>query len=106
MELYGESLRILQQLGNKDGMACVLVNIAAVAESRQAHERAARLLGAADTTWSSLGTAPDHLHQQTVEDVSLAARKALGSEAYDAAWQQGQIMILEQAVADALDERQ
>jgi tetratricopeptide (TPR) repeat protein len=101
-QLHGEGLRLLRQLGNKDGMAGVLVNLAAVAEIQQEHERATRLLSAADTTWTSLGTVADHLHKETLDDVSQAARNALGSGAYEAAWQRGQTMTLEQAVSDAL----
>jgi tetratricopeptide (TPR) repeat protein len=103
-ELFDESLRLLQQLGNKDGMAFALVNVAAAAESREEHERATRLLGAAEITLTSLGASADRLRQQMLEEVSQAARKALGSGAYEAAWQQGQAMSLEQAVADALGE--
>jgi len=62
--------------------------------------RGARLLGAADRHGSWIDFYPAHAADRSA--ALAAARQALGEEAFDRAWAEGQAMTLEQAVEYAL----
>jgi non-specific serine/threonine protein kinase len=61
--------------------------LAWIAASRQQHERAAVLLGAAASLWQSIGTTPDSNQPLTGHhrDCQRHARQALGEAAFQAA---------------------
>jgi tetratricopeptide (TPR) repeat protein len=104
-ELYEESLRLRRELGDRYGMAYPLLGLAAVAEFRQEHERATRLLSAAISTWTAVNGVPDQSVRWILEDVSHAVQAILDADSYERAAEQGRAMSLEQAVAYALGER-
>ncbi|HLV79283.1 MAG TPA: tetratricopeptide repeat protein, partial [Chthonomonadaceae bacterium] len=98
----GEALAMGGQLGDRYLVAHFLVPLAALATEQQQFLRAARLLGAEEGLRAATNT-PLHAslrvhHERAVE----AARAALGSEDFSAAWAEGHALSLEQAVALAL----
>ncbi len=107
---FGESLRLFQERGNKRGMAEGLAGVAAVIVGRTAEPehaaRAARLLGAAEAQFQTIGAALWPADQLEYERSVTAARAALSDEVFAAAWAEGRAMTLEQAIAYALEETQ
>ncbi|WP_164903752.1 ATP-binding protein [Nonomuraea polychroma] len=92
------------------GLAKALEVLAWTAEARHAHERAARLLGAAEALWQEIGFAPTLLpyHTHSHQDCERGARQALGQRAFAAAFRRGAELDLHTAVAYAIsnDDRQ
>jgi hypothetical protein len=62
-----------------------------------------RLLGAALALREAAGKPPEPGWRAACDRLILAARGALGEEAFAVAWAEGQAMALEQAVAAALE---
>lgn len=101
--LAKDALRIKESFGDRMGMAIAMDVIAWVAEANGNHVRAARLLGAVEAAFRSVGATSlfRHLaepHAQCVE----RARRALGAESFDEAITAGRTLGLNEAVALAL----
>jgi DNA-binding CsgD family transcriptional regulator len=98
--LYDETLTLWLESDDGRGIAGTFAGIAGVANHRGRPERAARLLGAAWGVAESLGVRylAHHVH---AERVLAATRSQLDDEAFDAAWEEGQTLSIEQAVAEA-----
>jgi tetratricopeptide (TPR) repeat protein len=96
--LHEESLRLWRELGDRWGTAESLIGLGAVAAHQQQHERAIQLLGAADAFCTSIGFSPEPAGRERMETVCREARTALSAEAYEAAWNQGVAMSLEEAI--------
>jgi predicted ATPase/transcriptional regulator with XRE-family HTH domain len=84
--------------------------VANIAVARGTHVAAARLLGCADSYLATTSYTFEHDMEtdwKRLHDRALAAcRAALDAEAFDAAWAAGQALTLEQAVAEALGDRE
>ncbi len=65
-------------------------------------EQAARLFGAAAALRDAIGAPLPPSDQTDVDRGVAAARGAMGDEAFQAAWEQGRSMSLDQAVEEAL----
>jgi hypothetical protein len=101
--LQGESLAIRRELGDRRGIALSLEGAASVAAATGEARRAARLWDAAERLREEIA-APLLLSDRSQHEEVAAARSALGDDAaFDAAWQEGRAMPLEQAIADALE---
>jgi hypothetical protein len=74
------------------------VSLAAVAAAGHQYEHATRLLGAADAICASIGVLFETSDEERMENASQAARQALSGSAYEAAWDEGEAMGLEEAV--------
>ncbi|SDM39370.1 ATP-binding protein [Allokutzneria albata] len=100
-----EALRFKRQLGDSLGIAYALDALALAAAAGQA-ERSAQLLGIADRLWRTIGTpqAGSRDLRAARESCEHQARAALGDTAYQAAFDAGQAMDLDTAIAYALDE--
>jgi hypothetical protein len=80
--------------------------LAWIAASRNQHERAAVLLGAATGLWQSIGTTLDS-HQPLAghhRDCERQARQALGEAAYQAAYRRGLGLPAADVLAYALEQ--
>lgn len=99
---FAESLALRREQAHFPGMAASLGGLGRVAAMDGAHERAARLLAAADAIRKAGGVtvAPD----ERVDEERLldTVRAGLGREAFAAAWAAGRALPIEQAVAEAL----
>jgi hypothetical protein len=101
--LIGESLVLSRAIEAREQAADGLETIVLVAVGRGLPTRAAQLAGAAEALRDALDV-PMRPHQQTIYAQALhAIRAALGEEAFVAAWAEGRVLSLEQAVALALE---
>jgi predicted ATPase/class 3 adenylate cyclase len=95
-----EALENDEHVGNRTGMGIVLDNLAAAASMEGRHLAAVRLAGASESIKEAAG---GHAPPPFIDlpDPRTVARDALSDEAIDAAWQEGQAMTLDQALAYA-----
>ncbi len=102
--MHAESLAIAQALGDRWGMAESLGGLASVALSFAGPGRGACMGGAATRQWEEVG-APSGPGKRPRFDRHIAALRAAMADdaAFDAAWQKGRAMTLEQAIALALE---
>ena len=87
-----------------EGLSYALMGLANVAVGQGQGRRSARLLGAAQKLRDSLCLSLSPSDQRDWERTMTAAQQVLPSGAFAAAWQEGQAMPLEQALADAFAE--
>jgi predicted ATPase/Tfp pilus assembly protein PilF len=102
--LFEESLAIFGEVGDKEGIANGLEGLAGVAAVQGQAERAARLWGAAEALRDAIGAPLPPADRIRYQPYLTAASTSLGRAAFAAAWAEGQVMPLEQAVAYALSE--
>jgi non-specific serine/threonine protein kinase len=102
---FVESLAIARELADPFATMWALERFAELAAAKHAHERAARILGAAARMREERGLRipphEEHEHKRVVE----ATRAALGDDALDQAWREGSAMELEEAVRYTLNGR-
>jgi predicted ATPase len=106
--LTREALRTGRPLSDQFGTAHSLETLAWIAAAAGNEERAARLLGAADTLWRSTGSPPSELRHVGPEHrlCGQRARRALGDESFAALFGEGTRLTAVEAIAYALgDER-
>jgi non-specific serine/threonine protein kinase len=97
--LYKESLFLYQELGHKSDVAGCLEGLGGVAASTGQPERGARLLGAAQALRKAIGV-PLAPSDRADYDRNIASLRAvLGGEAFAVAWEEGQRMTPEEALA-------
>jgi predicted ATPase/DNA-binding CsgD family transcriptional regulator len=104
--LFHETLLLERALGIRDNLALfALTGIGSLEARRGEQDRAARLLGAVQAALAS-GSYNTRLSPLLdVFDTTVAAvRTQLDEEAFHAAWDTGNIMTLEQAITDALQD--
>ena len=101
---FGESLRIAQELGDKESIAYALEGFAGVAASQGRAERAARLWGAAEALREATGNPrpPSSGATYYEQDVALP-RDELGEVSFLEVWSEGRATPLEQIIAYALE---
>jgi len=99
---YRESLALRREGGDLFAVAQSLEDFAGLAGRQDRHERAARLLGAADALCQEIGKRLPVAVPEEYERTIRRARAILGEEALAAAWEQGRATPLEQAIEDAL----
>ncbi|MEA2584129.1 MAG: hypothetical protein QOF33_2214 [Thermomicrobiales bacterium] len=100
--LAAESLRLTRDQGWLWYLPEWLELLAGVALVRGEAERAATLFGAAEAQREAGGSARQPVFRAPYAHHVAAARKALGEDAFAAAWSAGRAMALEQAIEDAL----
>lgn len=100
---FEQGLELAEQVKYRAGAAWCLAGFAGVAVLQEEPDRAAILWGAAEHLRSSMGVrkppAADATHTRLMEQ----ARQALGDVVFDAAWERGQRMPLDQVIALALN---
>ena len=104
-DLCAESLALFREVGDRHGLAWVLSNLAIMARFRGSWERAARLFGVVEALGESVGSSALSLspaERGAYETAVAATRAELGPEVFAAAWAEGRMMPLEQAIAEAL----
>jgi predicted ATPase len=95
-------LRLCRELGMQAGIAAGLEGLAAVAGAQRQPERAARLFGAATALRAAIG-APVSPGERPAYERNLARARTLMDDAtWAAVYAEGQAMMIEQAIADAL----
>jgi non-specific serine/threonine protein kinase len=100
--LFGESLSIRVELDHKMGMVECLVGLAGVAASMHQAVRAARLFGAIDALCTVTGYTIDPDDKVEYDRSLDNVRSQLDKASFEAAWEEGQALTLEEAVQEAL----
>jgi hypothetical protein len=100
--LLEEGLALYQKLGiGQWGIAHCLAGFAAVALVRAQPERATRLLGAASALIAAVGHRLELPDSADYDDSLAMAKAQLDEVAFAAAWAEGQVMTMEEAIAYA-----
>src|SRR5882724_13098489 len=100
--LYAESLSIRRELGDRLFIVSSLHNLAEVACSRKNYERGARLFGAAEALRELVGVPLPNAKRADFDRYIEEARDTLGRADLKAAWTEGRVMSLDQAIEYAL----
>jgi predicted ATPase len=95
----------VQQLKQPLLIAGYLGVAAELAYTAGAWDRVTRLLGVAQIVLEKTNTRWRISERMRYDEMLEASRAALGEEAFEQAWREGQAMLLEAAIAYALDER-
>ena len=92
-KLATDSLRIMRQANDRWGVAECLEVLAWLAAAKRDDQRAARLLGAAQHTWQSIGAASPGIRPLVTphDQCATALRERLGADAYNAAFNDGRV---------------
>jgi len=101
--LYQESLELRRNLGYQIAVAQSLEDLAVLAGREGQMERASRLLGAAEAFCETLGARLPVAVAAEYERTVAEGRAALGEAAFAAAWAEGRLLSLEQAITYALE---
>jgi predicted ATPase/DNA-binding CsgD family transcriptional regulator/transcriptional regulator with XRE-family HTH domain len=103
MERFREGVALSQQIGGRADTAEGLEGIAGVAVSTRAMDQAARLLGASDALVKAIGASrPAGARSTDYNAHWMAARHAMGVDAFTTAWAAGHALTAAQAVEVAL----
>ena len=103
-ELFRESLELARRFSfTFDAVVC-LEGMARVAAVQGQPEWAARLLGTSAAQREEMGTPLTPIARTDHDHAVNVARAALGEDAFEAAWDEGHAMSLEEAISDALDD--
>jgi DNA-binding CsgD family transcriptional regulator len=97
-----DSIAIQRELGDTGGAAFVLERFAELAAAQGQQVGALRLAGAAAALRETAGTPLSGSGQTRLDGALEPARRALGQAAPAAAWQDGRVLDLDQAVTEAL----
>ncbi|OFV84589.1 MAG: hypothetical protein A2W26_06745 [Acidobacteria bacterium RBG_16_64_8] len=100
--LLEESLALAHEIGHPWLTIRRLEDLAAVLASSDRAELSAGLLGATGALRDAFGFARPSWVQAEVDEASATARKRLGADAFDAAYDKGRAMTADEAVALAL----
>jgi tetratricopeptide (TPR) repeat protein len=111
---FEESLVIWREVKETEAEADILAGLAGVAGVAGQDELAAKLFGATEAAykvvnsnlWWKLARAMDDLDHMTYDPIIATAREKLGEDIFNAEWEAGRQMSLEEAVAYALKELQ
>ncbi len=98
-----ESLEIRREIGDLGGCAWCLERLAEVASAQGQAEKAVRLIGAGAELRASISSVIDLVDQPMYEGLVRSLRAELGEEQFEAAWNEGRTLTLEQACAYALE---
>jgi predicted ATPase/DNA-binding CsgD family transcriptional regulator len=99
-----ESLGLHKDLNTKYSLAIDLGFLSGPIAARGDPERAAQLLGASDDLLKAMGLAQQPQDQPVIDSYEAVVWEKLGDDVFKAAWEKGQAMSLEQAIAFALEE--
>jgi len=103
-DLLQQSLTGMKQIGEKLGIHGALDTFGQLASAQGCTERAVRLAGAAERLRATNGTHSWPVVQRTRTRWLASARQTLNETAYQAAWEQGQAMNRDDAIAYALED--
>ncbi len=92
------------EVGDKQGVAACLSAIASISVARGCAMQAARLYGATHAIEELIGVQLMLFDQNESQPYMLAARAALGEEAYAKAFSEGCTMTIEQAITCVLEQ--
>jgi predicted ATPase/DNA-binding CsgD family transcriptional regulator len=100
-----QGLVLCKELNAKYPIPVFMAILSGPVATRGDPERAARLLGASDALFKTMGLGLQPPDQPEIDRYKTSMREQLGEKAFKTAWEQGQAMSLEQAIAYALEEK-
>jgi non-specific serine/threonine protein kinase len=100
--LHRQALALNREFGSKYFIAFSLAALAGPVGAKGQPKRAARLLGASETLFESMGIGQQPADRLEVDRYVVDVRAQLDEAAFEAAWAEGQAMSLEEAVIYAL----
>ncbi|GAC1629146.1 MAG: hypothetical protein NVS4B2_10940 [Chloroflexota bacterium] len=106
LALLRESLQLQHELGNKQGIAECLAALGGLASDCGDFRKAARLLAAASRVLEAIGAPLAPADRVEFKRDVEAAQSSLGELAWQAASEQGRALTVEEAVAEALSDRE
>jgi non-specific serine/threonine protein kinase len=99
-----KALALFHDLKNIYPLALTLGFFAGPVAAQGDPQRAAQLLGASDGLLKAMGLHQQPSDQPVIDRYEADVRQQLGEDAFTSAWEKGQSMSLEQAIAYVLDE--
>jgi hypothetical protein len=99
---YRQTARVAAELHHLGGRLQAVIGMAEVCATRADHDRAARLLGACEAGLAAQGRTLDPPDRLLYDRSVTAVRKALGEQAFTAAWTEGSELSLDEALVEAL----
>jgi non-specific serine/threonine protein kinase len=99
-----QGLVLCKELNAKYPFPVFIAILSGPVATRGDPERAARMLGASDALFKTMGLGLQPPDQPEIDRYKTSMREQLGEEAFKSAWEKGQAMSLEQAIAFALEE--
>jgi non-specific serine/threonine protein kinase len=103
-EWYTECLLFDQQMGSPRQFAECFIGFAGIAHAGQSFERAAQLLGVAETNAAERTNPVESIDQIELKRLTAILREELGDAEFDALSARGRLMTMEQAIEYALEE--
>lgn len=95
-----ESIMVFQEIGNKFGLVNCLVAFGSLASQKKKVLQAVTLWGGSEALREQIGAPLSRDDRESTDKDRAAARAALNDDgAFDAAWQEGRALTLEQAIA-------
>jgi len=101
--LYGQSIRMFNELDHKRGVARLLECLATAAAVQSRTDRALRLAGAAAALRETVGAPLTAIEQLALDRYLDPARQSLNGREGAQAWTEGWTMSMERAIDYALD---
>jgi tetratricopeptide (TPR) repeat protein len=102
--LYTECLLLDKQMGEYQQLAECLIGFAGIAIAEKRFERAAQLLGAAETEVQARRSPLENFDQAELKRLMTVLREKLGDADFDELANEGRAMTMEQAIAFALEQ--
>jgi predicted ATPase len=93
---FSEAFAAFRETGDVQAVVRVVMLSAALANAEGDPRRSARLMGAADALKAPLGEIGTPVQMLHLEDPALAARRGLGDDAFEAAYQEGRTLSLDE----------
>lgn len=100
--LCKESLQLCRRSGMPHVIAYALYTLAALAGTREQPVRSARLWGATEALREAIGATFSPLEHRVYDPYIAAARAQIEDAAWEAAWQEGRRMSMDEAIEQAL----
>ena len=101
LALFREALFIQYKMGNRGGIAECLMGLAGVFAQQGQVKTGARLLGAAEALRVKVGSSLWPANCVECDRILACLKESLDEQAFAAAWNEGQSLTIEQAVAEA-----
>ena len=99
---FAAGLAQFRSLGSREGVAVCLAELGSITGLDGRPAQAARLWGAAEALRQAIGWGPAPPTDATYERAVAAVRANIGDEAFAAAWAEGLMLPLDQAIAEVL----
>ena len=101
LALFREALSIQHKMGNQAGIAECLMGLAGVFAQQGQAQRGVRLLGASETLRTKVGSSLWPANCVEYDRIHARLKELLDQQAFAAAWEEGQSLAIEQAIAEA-----